>query len=85
MEVGHFLVGVASVVGEQAVAAIDHAQLARHRADRAPEGRDFDLRRVLRKVIVGALGALGDHQHMGRRLRVDVVIRQRMAVLAHPL
>ena len=37
MEVGDFLVGVGSVVGEQAVAAFGYAQLPRHHAHRPPE------------------------------------------------
>jgi hypothetical protein len=83
VEMRHLLVGVAAVVGEDAVAGGVGAELARRLADRAEEAGDLLRRRPGGEVVHRDVLALGDDEHVDRRERVDVAERQRVLALVH--
>jgi 23S rRNA pseudouridine1911/1915/1917 synthase len=83
MEVRHFLTAVLAVVGQHPVAARRKPELPRHRTDRAEETSHFGIGRARRKIIHRDICPLGDHQHMRRGLRVNVMEGEGEIVLKH--
>src|SRR3546814_8739455 len=60
-------------VGEEAIAIICKPHHRGDLADPADELSDLPVRRLFGEVDPANLAALGDHEHMDRRLRVYVV------------
>ena len=60
VEVRHLLVRVCAVVREDAVSRLDAAQLRRDLACRPHQGSDLLGRGLLREVLEGNVGSLGD-------------------------
>src|SRR3546814_4396977 len=85
VEVRDFLMAVEAGVGEQTVAGGDEPLVARNLAHRADETRDLGLAAPRGEIVPAHIGALGDHEDMQGRLRVDVVERERILVLVNRL
>src|SRR3546814_866892 len=85
VEVRDFLMAVEAGVGEQTVAGGDEPLVARDLAHRADETRDLGLAAPRGEIVPAHIGALGDHEDMQGRLRVDVVERERILVLVNRL
>ena len=77
----HQLPAVGAVVGDDAVAFGLEPEILRDLGHRAPEADDQLGRRLGAEIGLRDVLALGDHQHMHRRLRMDVVEGQRKIVL----
>src|SRR3546814_968680 len=58
---------------------------ARDLADGADEAGDLLVGRSCGEIVPRHIGALGDHEDVGRRLRVDIVERQRVRVFVDPV
>jgi hypothetical protein len=81
----HLLGAVGAGVGEQAVTGLGHAEAPCGLADRATEAGERLGRRVPAEVVHRDVVALGDHQHVHRRERVDVAKGERVLVLVDAL
>ena len=73
--------GVDAVVGQEAVAAGVEPELAGDGADGTHQRRDLGVAGPGREIVEMNVGALGNHQHMDRRLGIDVVEGQDVLVL----
>ncbi len=85
MEMRHFLPAIGTHVGQHAIAAGLDAEILRHLRHRAPEAGDLGIRPVRAEIGDGDIPPLRDHQHMHRRLRIDVMEGEGMRVLMHAL
>ena len=81
----HFLVAMPADVGEQAIARLDQPGAAGNVSDRADKPGDLLGRGAGREVVPADISALGDHQHVQRGLRIDVVEGQRPFVFVDGL
>ena len=81
MHVRHFLPAMLAHVEQQPVAGLLQVELLCHGADGAPEAGDFGVGGMGGEIGDRHPAAFRDHQHMHRRLRRDVVERQRPGVL----
>src|SRR5262245_1316029 len=83
MEVRHFLAAALSAVRKDAIALAVRPGHPRHLADRPYEIADFRVRCLGSEIVPTDIMALGDHQHMDWRQRVDVVESKAVLGLHH--
>ena len=80
MEVGHLLVAVFALVREDATATLGNAKLLCHFADRTHEPGQLRVARLLSEIGIGDIRSLRDNENMDRRLRINVLERERLVV-----
>ena len=81
MEVGHLLVAVFALVREDTTATLGNAKLLCHFADRTHEPGQLRVARLLSEIGIGDVRSLRDDENMYRRLRIDILERERVVVL----
>ena len=83
VEMGDFLMGVPTVIGEDTVAAFGQALRARDLAQCPDESDDLGVGGAGREVVERKIGAFGDDEDVNRGLRVDVVEGEDVRVLIY--
>ena len=85
MKMRNFLAGMRAHIHPHAIAIGFQAQGLRYLTHRTPEPGDFIRRGSGAEISDRDISALGDHQHMHRRLGRDVVEGKRMIILMYLL
>src|SRR6056297_2886154 len=87
VEMRHLLHAVLAGIGDRTEPAIAklHAGLTADLGHGAVEIDDLGIAGLSREMIIADIGPLGDHQHMHRRLRLDILKSERMLGLQHGL
>src|SRR5688572_21875479 len=85
MKVGHLLMAMAAIIGEQAIAGRREPSIARDLADGANEARYFSLGCLGGEIVPGDIAALGNDEDVDRGLRIDVLEGERVIVLMNLL
>ena len=81
MKVRHLLMRIGAMIGENAIAAVFQAQIARYLAHGAKEAAGLRVAGPRRGIPYADTGTLGDDQGMELWLRVDVMEGEAVGIL----